>query len=355
MLETITELSHEFGTDEYLKAGGGNTSVKDTDTLWVKPSGTTLSQLSPETFVAVDRAELAKLYDIEPPSDPHEREAMVKELMMAAKRPGSEGRPSVEAPLHSSISSTFVVHTHPMTVNGMTCSKNGKAVCASLFPEALWIDYIDPGFTLCMKVLEEVRKYAADRGRQPKMIFLENHGVFVGGDSAKEIRETYAHIMSTIRNEYKKAGVSGKLEVGPAPAPDAVEAFAEKFRNLPCIDAEIFVRGEGYFKVADGPISPDHIVYMKSFPMFGEITADAVSAFTDKHGYFPRIVICEAGIFGIGTTEKNAEYALVLAKDGTVVAQLAEAFGGIQFMTDLAQDFIDNWEVEAYRRKIAAQ
>ena len=44
-LKTIVELSHEFGTPEYVKGGGGNTSFKDETTLWVKPSGTTLGGL----------------------------------------------------------------------------------------------------------------------------------------------------------------------------------------------------------------------------------------------------------------------------------------------------------------------
>ena len=53
-LETIVELSHEFGADDYVKGGGGNTSVKNGTTLWVKPSGTTLGGLTTETFVAMN-------------------------------------------------------------------------------------------------------------------------------------------------------------------------------------------------------------------------------------------------------------------------------------------------------------
>ena len=50
-LKTIVELSHEFGPPDYVKGGGGNTSVKNETTLWVKPSGTTLGDLTEETFV----------------------------------------------------------------------------------------------------------------------------------------------------------------------------------------------------------------------------------------------------------------------------------------------------------------
>ena len=49
-LQTIVELSHEFGTPEYVKGGGGNTSYKDESTLWVKPSGTTLAGLQAVSY-----------------------------------------------------------------------------------------------------------------------------------------------------------------------------------------------------------------------------------------------------------------------------------------------------------------
>ena len=49
-LKTIVELSREFGGVEFVKGGGGNTSVKNDTTLWVKPSGTTLKGLTQETF-----------------------------------------------------------------------------------------------------------------------------------------------------------------------------------------------------------------------------------------------------------------------------------------------------------------
>ena len=55
-LEVIVKLSHEFGSADYVKGGGGNTSVKNDRTLWVKPSGTTLGGLTTETFVAMNRA-----------------------------------------------------------------------------------------------------------------------------------------------------------------------------------------------------------------------------------------------------------------------------------------------------------
>jgi len=46
--------------------------------------------------------------------------------------------------------------------------------------------------------------------------------------------------------------------------------------------------------------------------------------------------------------------ALEFAQDGAQVMQLAEVFGGIDYMTDRAREFSENWEVESYRRSVAS-
>ena len=99
-LKTIVELSHEFGTPEYVKGGGGNTSYKDKNTLWVKPSGTTLAGLQEDTFVTLNRTKVNELYEVKTPEEPHAREELVKNFMAEAVL-NDAGRPSVEAPLHN--------------------------------------------------------------------------------------------------------------------------------------------------------------------------------------------------------------------------------------------------------------
>ncbi len=350
LLDDIVALSHEFGAPEYVRGGGGNTSCKTADTLWVKPSGTTLAGMTPSTFVVMSRAAMQHLYALEVPADSQAREALVKDVMAASVMPGQTGRPSVEAPLHEVLPGTFVVHTHPALVNGMTCSKNGAAVCARLFPDAFWIPYIDPGFTLCVEVRKRVQDFVASQGKAPSVLFLENHGIFVTGNTADEIRETYRRIMDTLKAEYVKAGVDLTLVMSAPSNAAAVEAVKQAITGTLGPDAAAVAYSEG-FAVAEGPVSPDHIVYSKSYPYKGQPTAAGLAAFRTAHGYMPKVVITPAGVLGVSPAMKQASLALELAKDGALVCQLAKAFGGIQFMTDRARLFIENWEVESYRQK----
>lgn len=352
MLDTITALSHEFGTDDYVRGGGGNTSAKTGDTLWVKPSGTTLKGLRPELFAALDRGKLGRLYRLTPPADASAREAVVKDVMAdAALVPGC-GRASVEAPLHDSLTARFVVHTHPALVNGLTCARNGKAACSDLFPDALWLDYIDPGYTLCMQVRREIKQYQAAKSCEPSVIFLKNHGVFVAGDTPEAIRQRYRNIVTRLEESYQRAGISMQLEIGPKPDAARQAAVGQQIRQA-YDDPTLAVIGGGLSTLPDGPVTPDHIVYAKSYYLRTEPTAAAVGAFEQRHGYLPHIVVFDDAAWGVGTSQNKAALALELARDAGRVLLLADAFGGIDYMTDRAREFIENWEVESYRSKQA--
>ena len=343
-------MSHEFGTSDYVRGGGGNTSCKDERTLWVKPSGTTLAALTPEAFIAIDRKALSQLYDMEPPVDSSGREGLVKQIMEQAVLPPTQGRASVEAPLHDSLQARYVVHTHPAVVNGMTCAKEGKTVCKELFPSALWLDYIDPGYTLCMQVRKEIRKYKDNNGKEPNAIFLKNHGVFVAADTPEEIRALYADIKARLKAQYQNAELSLGLNIGFTPDGSELE-LAEKIIRDALGDPQLRIAPGGLFDFAPGPISPDHIVYSKSYPFVGEPTVEGIADFKRKHGYLPQVIVFNSAVFGVAENQKGAQLALELAQDGAVVQKLAAAFGGIDYMTDASREFIENWEVESYRQK----
>jgi rhamnose utilization protein RhaD (predicted bifunctional aldolase and dehydrogenase) len=346
-LKTIVELSHEFGTVDYVKGGGGNTSVKNDTTLWVKPSGTTLAGLTGKTFVAMNRAKINELYAAATPKESAAREELVKNMMAAAVEPGYSGRPSVEAPLHNVFEAKFVVHTHPCAVNGLTCAKGGEAACKAMFPDALWVEYIDPGYTLCMEVRKRIQAHKTAFGKEPALLVLKNHGIFIAADTADEIRALYARVMDALTAAYKKAGISLELEIAKASADPEIEA---KIKEIFGEDAA-FIASSGIFAVSPGPITPDHLVYAKAFPFAWTLTAESAAKYKAVRGYAPKVIVAGRRIYGVGTSQKNADLALELAQDGALVIRLAEAFGGIEYMTDAAREFIENWEVESYRQK----
>lgn len=355
LLKGVAELSREFGTPDYVLAGGGNTSAKDDEHLWIKPSGTCLPDMTPESFLQMDRSGIGEIYEANPPEDVNEREAMVGDMLMKARSDQErDGRPSVETPLHNTFSGRYVVHVHPVMVAGMLCSVTSKETCAELFPGALYMGYTDPGYTLCMKTRAEIMAFKNRTGKEPSIVFMENHGLFVAGDTVSSIRSQFSLVMSTLAAVYEKKGIKVGLDIGAAPD----DACAEEVRRMTaevCGDEHAkFAKKQGVFPVSEGPLTPDHIVYMKAYPLIGAPAEDNLKEFIDTHGYSPRIISTDMGVVALGSTERNAELALMLAEDGALTVKLAEAFGGVRYLDKRAADFIDNWEVEAYRRKVAS-
>lgn len=350
LLNALTELSQEFGRTDYVFGGGGNTSAKNADTLWIKPSGTSLVDMTPERFVAINREKLSALYTFTPPADTAKRESVVKDMMMASRRPGSEARPSVETPLHDLIEAVFVIHTHPSLVNGLTCSQHAKSAAARLFPEALWVPYIDPGFTLSIDVRDRLAAYKRQHGRQPTIILLQNHGIFVAGDTPEAVRKTYRQVMDTLKAEYQAVGIACSLPDMPPPASDC-----QKTGQLKQLLEAGAVAGGRLLTVAVGPLTPDHMVYAKAFPYSGDWSTAGIAAYRQQYGYLPRIINTPAGVYTVGKDAKSAGLAWDAALDGALIRQLTAAFGGVRYLDDRARQFIENWEVESYREKQSQQ
>jgi len=354
LLDALADLSHEFGTDAFVLGGGGNTSAKDDSTLWVKPSGTTLSEIASDQFLGLDRGRIAQLYDLEAPLEPHARETFVKDHMLTTVLPGESGRPSVEAPLHNVFDATFVVHTHMTLLNGLTCGRDGAAACRELFPEALWMDYVDPGYTLCMRAREEVDAFTATHGRQPSLVIMKNHGVFVAEDTPEAVRQIHGHLEEVLSAYYEKAGVPMAFADSPMPDEGRMVALSALLQEIFGEEARC-TAFSGAFGPAAGPLSPDHVVYAKAYAYDGELTPQGGAAFRERWGYTPRVVATPDAVIGVGPSQKTADMALALARDGALVCRLAEAFGGVEFMGDREREFIENWEVEAYRSKVSLE
>ena len=146
-LETLVHFSNAYGANPaFVLAGGGNTSYKTADTLYIKGSGTSLATIKGEEFVKMDRKALAAIWEKTYSADEKEREAEALADLMAAKMPGEESkRPSVETLLHDLFPQQFILHVHPSSVNAITCSAQGKAAALELVPGAVWVDECNPG------------------------------------------------------------------------------------------------------------------------------------------------------------------------------------------------------------------
>ena len=363
-LQKLIDISRKYGSDSrYVIAGGGNTSYKTADRLWVKASGHALATIGEDGFAVLDRSGLAPMGEKAYSADPAVREAQVKEDLAAACIT-KDRRPSVETSLHDCIDWKFVVHLHPTLVNGLMCSVQAAEKCAELFPEALYIEYTDPGYTLFKKVHDRIKLYTGTHGRQPQLIFLQNHGVFAGADSCEGIDAIYEGVMARLETCVKPLpeGDNEPLDTVTEFLPVVRQVLSRGGRGLKTLtltsNALTDWALENFGKVA-APFSPDAIVYCKSDYLVLKADAAraeaAIEAYVKEHGDTPRVLLVEGmGLVAVGDHARQAGIVTEVFLDAVKVAFYAQAFGGEHAMEPDWIQFIDNWEVENYRRKVAA-
>jgi rhamnose utilization protein RhaD (predicted bifunctional aldolase and dehydrogenase)/NAD(P)-dependent dehydrogenase (short-subunit alcohol dehydrogenase family) len=389
-LTTIVKLSRYYGSDpEFVLAGGGNTSVKVGDKLHVKASGIPLAGIDEDGFVELDRDALQGILGSSLSTDRHQRESEFKQAVLAARTDTETGlRPSVESVLHHLTPGKYTVHTHSTVANMVTCCSSGGQIAREIFgDDVLWIPFVDPGFVLAQTVNKAIEDYRERTGKQDvPPILMENHGLLVFDDDPEQIRRKTDDILGRIGKKLDQAG--GDEPFGPVrlvndvEARELVDTIGPLLRGMLAADDNLaivrfedslpitrLVGGpEGQAAATGGPLSPDQIVYCLSFPLWLDpgdqrdaeslqaTLRQAIDRFNQQYGYLPKVILVKGlGMFTVGESFASADSARLLYVDAAKVMGGAKRFGGIQPLEDATREFIENWEVEAYRRKVAAR
>jgi rhamnose utilization protein RhaD (predicted bifunctional aldolase and dehydrogenase) len=280
--------------------------------------------------------------------------------------------------MHDALPFSYVIHTHPALVNGVTCARNGQETVGTLFGErALWIPLVDPGYVLAQRVAEELETHRSHTGTDPQVLFLQNHGLVVAGNDPNEMRRLHEHIAATIEARLTRRPDESAVSVDPEQVEALESRLADAFARLsgrgggeargasgtPAVsfstNAEIsrMVQSPEAFAPISGPYTPDHIVYAGHHPPLAtaESPEDAVEEHLRVWGHLPRTIAVEGvGLFAVAGDTRAAERALALAADAVRIAVYAESFGGPRFMDPERVAFIRNWEVERYREKVGS-
>ena len=379
-LAELIRISNETGGDPTLvQGGGGNTSVKTADGkyMYIKASGTALKDMNQKQGWRRMRLDpvLAILKDKSLPKlDASTREPKVVNMLLDACDDNIKtiARPSVEAHLHACLN-TCVIHLHPSAAGAYVNAKNGKARLEKLFKDEtlppLWVPYTDPGFMLAKRIARLVNSYQDKFGKKPSILFLEKHGLFITSKTA-------SGALRLVRSVMKRC--SSKLKQPKSGSAKAVEQ--EKISNFKlCIERACFQAARKrtmiwyYYNdaIADflnqkeakkmlcGSLTPDEMVYANGPAMWVEKCDSKSIAGRLKQqiqkGKKPSaaFLVKDVGLFVAGT-EKIAPTVRDIVLYSIFIRTNAHRMGGILTLNKRQEDFINNWESEAFRKKLAS-
>ncbi|HET7701885.1 MAG TPA: class II aldolase/adducin family protein [Candidatus Limnocylindrales bacterium] len=388
LLTEMVALANRFGADPaFVRAGGGNASAKADGTLAIKPSGVSLATLTVEALIELSLEPLLDVLESAVATEYAAGSDEVLQVAEAARRSAADGRrPSVELLFHALLPEPIVLHTHPTTINTVTCSTGGDELAAQILGErALWIPYADPGLPLARRIRDERDAFERRTGRSaPRAILLQNHGLIVSGETASQIEDLSHEIAARITEhaagrpsgswgdvERLETRLAGDMLAELRPALGRLLATDGRPRAVTFDGSPLAVGAAGsalgHRFAGAGPLTPDQIVYAGSWPLIVEpLTADgpaavaAVAAALAERtaaGLDPPIVVLVAGLglLAVGDSDQQAETAREIYLDAVRIACGAHRLGGVRPLAPSERQFIERWEAEAYRRSVAAQ
>lgn len=376
--------------------GGGNTSVKtvvsdivgdEWEVLCVKGSGWDMGTIEPEGLPAVKMASLLKARKLEALSD----EDMVT-LQRANLVDPASPNPSVEALLHAFLPHKFVDHTHSTAILAIADQAASKEMSSAIFGKKMgFVPYIMPGFALAKAAAE-----VFDRDPDVDGLFLDKHGIFTFGETAKEAYDRMIHYV-TLAEDYVRD--HGKNPFKPAILPQTIAPAGEiasmlrgavavargdgrydrmvsEFRTSPAILEFVNAR-EVEDMASRGVSTPDLSIRIKTGPMvlpapdadriedFRSVIDARVAAFVaDYTEYFrrndarddvkrtmldpmPRLTLVPGlGMFGHGRTLKDAKIAADVGEMWIEAARDAESVGRFEPVSRPDLFDLEYWSLE---------
>jgi len=415
LLELI-RISNTVGKDSSLvQGGGGNTSVKTDDGkyMYIKASGTALKdmnekkgwrrmRLEPVLSIIKDKS-IAQLE-----TQTRETEVVDRLLLACDDRVTGQARPSVEAHLHGFLGKC-VIHLHPSSAGAFANAKNGKVELENLFKKIenrklkienflplLWVPYTDPGFTLAKRIAKLVSEYQKQFGKKPAILFLEKHGLLISADSADTALRLVRQVINLCDSKLKHPVARDKRPLllqgqacprasGGTPAVAGAglpprkrgddineakrcirralyEATGQKCPISYFYDGEIaafLAQSDARQMLSAGVLTPDELVYANGPAMWVEkIESENIAKKLTRQIKMGEknsvaFLVKNVGLF-VAAKKKMAQTVRDIVAYSAFIRINAKRMGGICSLNKRQRDFINRWEAEAFRKKVAA-
>lgn len=386
-----------LGSDpELVLHGGGNTSVKtvftemdgtQVEVLCVKGSGWDMGTIEPQGLPAVRLEPLKAMVAFDTLSD-DDMVILQRRLLLDPSAPN----PSVEAILHGLLPFKHIDHTHANAIVSLTNQPNGEALVRELFPDAIIVPYVMPGFDLAKACDAAFKANPAGDG----MILLK-HGIFTWSEDP---RTSYEDMIAKIDAAEKRIAKGNPKPFQGVTLPTEVAAAAEIapiLRGAIAISTDVegaprrfVLEHRSSDKILDfcnaqtvsslvkrGNATPEHVIHIKRFgvalpapeagklDVWAETVRKAIRAYQDEYkAYFernntrvggskrmldpmPRVFyVAGIGIFAAGAARKNAVVGADVAEATIDVITNAEGIDAFEALSEADLFNIEYWSLE---------
>jgi len=303
----LANLSDELADIELAQGAGGNISVKAGNTMVVKASGFTFKNMKHGGIVNVNHEAIAAIYSEGDLSEDDARKIIYNSVVDSALKP------SIEVGFHSFMKK-YVIHLHPIFLNGVLASKDAEKVLSSLYEDLryVFVKYVRPGHNLAAEI------YSKRARATVEIYFLQNHGIVVSADDLGICLGTIKSIVQRAKKFVLSKGFTLPAHISPSPTSNKGKA--------------------GFIGVYLGKESdylfPDAVVYLYDL-------------YKQKHGYS----LIQGRAFFPLSLDWATDIDEILYAHNAMVA-IADKFGGPNPLSKTNMKELIDMEEEKHRKKM---
>jgi len=310
---------------DLVQAGGGNTSIKVDDVMYIKASGYHLTQINEQNgYVMINNNKL--------------QEDIMNNTIQDVNKYNIIGnkRGSIETYMHS-ILKKYTIHLHPIQINKILISKKCDEFIREFFPTSLLIEYDTPGINVCNKI---INKYNGEN-----LIFLKNHGIIITLDNYEEmvplLENTLIIFEQKLNIDFDKYKFVNKIS----------KHINNSYENISylCEDKTIydylFHKKELFLEKIT---FPDALIFCGLKILFIDDLNELQSYF-ETYNEYPKIIVINQLIYIINISlQKCKDTEDVLKGNLMVLDNNMEK----TYLTNKEICYLNNWDAEKYRKTI---
>jgi len=308
------------------QAGGGNTSVKYDEFMFIKASGFHLTNINKnDGYVSINNKLLRR--DVQ-----DKKTKSITEYNILGKLRGS-----IETYMHS-ILKKYTIHLHPIQVNRILISKKCDDFVKCFFHNSLLIEYDTPGVNICNKIM--------DSYNNEEIIFLKNHGIIITTDVYDNMISTLEYVLEIFEREQH-------LKLDSYKFVNQISTHINKthYDNITylCQDKVIndyFIQKKELF--IEEITFPDALIFCGIKILFID-QLDGIDTYFEIYKEYPKVVIINGLIYIINISiQKCKDTEDVLKGNLMVLDNNMEK----TYLTNEEICYLNNWDAEKYRKTI---
>jgi ribulose-5-phosphate 4-epimerase/fuculose-1-phosphate aldolase len=349
MIEQLVFASHYIGSRlDLVQAGGGNTSVKYNEKLYVKASGTYLGDMSEKSgYSVLSLPELHRKISCFWDSgyedlDKESIENMGKDILNISFIDG--GMPSIETYIHA-VFKKFTLHSHPLSVLLYTLLESDKDF-EEKFSDVYICDYKTPGIELLIGLKDKLQQ--SHNESDVVAIILKNHGLIVSSDSMDKALDYTIAISDFLSKKYNLSNdvytTSGHIfkdiyKIYPTP-PLVKPVEVKEIRDF------IISKRITEFEI----VSPDILIYLgRSVLHVSDNTHDDFLNYYSCYQSFPSVVVKNGEVFIIASCYKKLHEIEDVLHFYTRLMKNTIT-NSIPTLSNDEICYLMNWDAEKYRK-----